>query len=124
MPLLQYGILITLVTAPYRRARMTDLAELVLTSRSGTTRAIARMRDQGLVEREQDPADLRSFVVSLTPEGLRRLREAQVTHRACVRKLLFGGLKSDDIQRLAVIYDHTMPDVLDEPVWPPPDRER
>lgn len=118
LPLLQYAVLITLVSAPDRRLRMTDLADRVLTSPSGMTRAIASLRAEGLVEREQDPGDLRSFVVSLTPEGLRRLREAQVTHHATVRELLFGRLEGDDLERLAAIYERAMPGVLDEPVWP------
>jgi len=36
-----YGVLITLVTVPDRRMRMTDLAERVLVSPSGMTRAVA-----------------------------------------------------------------------------------
>lgn len=124
LPLLQYGVLITLVDAPGRRMRMTDLAERVLTSPSGMTRATARLRDAGLVEREQDPLDGRSFVVSLTPVGMRRLREAQVTHHACARELLFGVLDDEDLERLAGIYERAMPGVLDAPLWPRPAPDR
>lgn len=109
LTLLHYGVLITLVTDPGRRLRMTDLAERVLTSPSGMTRAVARLADDGLVERERDPDDGRSFVVHLTPLGVNRLREAQVTHHACVRELLFRGLDGDDLRRLAAIYDRAMP---------------
>ena len=105
LPLLHYGVLITLITERDRRMRMTDLADRVLTSPSGMTRAIAALADQGLVEREQDSADRRSFVVHLTPVGVRRLREAQLTHHACVRELLFSGLRPADVKRLAAIYD-------------------
>ena len=105
LTLLHYGVLITLVTHPERTLRMTDLAEQVLTSPSGMTRAIARLGDEGLVDREQDPGDRRSFVVRLTPLGLTRLREAQVTHHACVRELLFRDLGRDDLRRLAAVYD-------------------
>jgi DNA-binding MarR family transcriptional regulator len=105
LTLLHYGVLITLVTDPGRRLRMTDLAERVLTSPSGMTRAVGRLADKGLVEREQDPDDRRSFVVRLTPLGLTRLREAQVTHHACVRELLFHGLTDNDLRRLGAIYD-------------------
>lgn len=119
LPLIQYGVLITLVTVPGRRMRMSDLAERVLVSPSGMTRAVTRLQEGGFVERERDPDDLRSFIVSMTPAGLRTLREAQVTHHACVRELLFGGLEGDDLQRLATIFEHAMPGILDEPVWPP-----
>jgi DNA-binding MarR family transcriptional regulator len=105
LSMLHYGVLITLVTQPERTLRMTDLAEQVLTSPSGMTRAIGRLADEGLVEREQDPGDRRSFVVWLTPVGLIRLREAQVTHHACVRELLFRGLDGDEVRRLAAFFD-------------------
>ena len=45
--------------------------------------------------------------MGLTPLGLTRLREAQVTHHACVRELLFRGLTDHDLQRLGAIYDRT-----------------
>jgi DNA-binding MarR family transcriptional regulator len=105
MTLLHYGVLITLITVPERRMRMTDLAELVLTSPSGMTRAVAWLAERGLVEREQDAGDRRSFVVSLTAAGVRRLREAQVTHHACVRELVFAGVGPADLRRLAALYD-------------------
>jgi DNA-binding MarR family transcriptional regulator len=110
LTLLHYGVLITLVTDPDRRLRMTDLAERVLTSPSGMTRAVSRLAAEGLVERDRDPDDRRSFIVGLTPLGLTRLREAQVTHHACVRELLFHGLTDDDLQRLGAIYDRTTPE--------------
>jgi DNA-binding MarR family transcriptional regulator len=105
LTMLHYGVLITLITDPDRTMRMTDLAERVLTSPSGMTRAVATLADQGLIEREQDPVDGRSVVARLTPLGVRRLREAQVTHHACVRELLFAGLGPDDLRRLAEIYE-------------------
>jgi DNA-binding MarR family transcriptional regulator len=105
LTLLHYGVLITLITDPARRLRMTDLAARVLTSPSGMTRAVSRLAAEGLVVRDRDPDDRRSFIVGLTPLGLTRLREAQVTHHACVRELLFHGLTDDDLQRLGAIYD-------------------
>jgi DNA-binding MarR family transcriptional regulator len=119
LSILEYGVLIALVTAPERSLRMTELAHHVLTSPSGMTRAVVRLRDDGLVTREPDPTDGRAVNVTLTRDGLRRLREAQVTHHACVRELLFGGLTTSDLKRLAAIYDKAMPGILDEPIWPP-----
>ena len=105
LTMLHYGVLITLITDPSRTMRMTDLAERVLTSPSGMTRAVAALSGQGLIERGQDPADGRSVVARLTPLGVHRLREAQVTHHACVRELLFGGLAPEDVRRLAGIFE-------------------
>jgi DNA-binding MarR family transcriptional regulator len=111
LTLLHYGVLITLITEPARRMRMTDIADRVLTSPSGMTRVVARLAEDGLVEREQDPGDRRSFLVALTPRGVRRLRRAQVTHHECVRELLFRGLDAGDLRRLAALYDAPPPAV-------------
>lgn len=105
LTLAQYGVLITLVTVPGRRMRMTDLAERVLVSPSGMTRAAAWLAEGGLVTRERDPDDRRSFIVELTAAGLTRLREAQVTHHACVRELLFDRVGPADLRRLAAYFD-------------------
>jgi DNA-binding MarR family transcriptional regulator len=105
LTLAHYGVLITLVTVPDRRMRMTDLAERVLLSPSGMTRAVAWLAGEGLVRRERDSGDGRSFIVELTPAGLDLLREAQVTHHACVRELLFDGVGPAELRRLAAYFD-------------------
>jgi DNA-binding MarR family transcriptional regulator len=105
LTLAHYGVLITLVTVPDRRMRMTDLAERVLVSASGMTRAVAWLAGEGLVRRERDSGDGRSFIVELTPAGLDRLRAAQVTHHACVRELLFDGVGPAELRRLAAYFD-------------------
>jgi|tagenome__1003787_1003787.scaffolds.fasta_scaffold20373678_2 DNA-binding MarR family transcriptional regulator len=105
LTLLHYGVLITLITVPERRMRMSDIAERVLTSPSGMTRAVSRLEAEGLVEREQDDGDRRSVLVTLSPRGVRRLRDAQVTHHACVRELLFDRVGSRDLRALAALLD-------------------
>src|SRR4029078_10642658 len=76
LPLLHSVVLITLITVPERRMRMTDVAERVLVSPSGMTRAVARLAGDGLVERTQDTHDRRSFLVTPPPRGLRRRPQA------------------------------------------------
>jgi DNA-binding MarR family transcriptional regulator len=110
LTLAHYGVLITLVTVPDRRMRMTDLAERVLVSPSGMTRAVAWLAEEGLVRRERAAGDGRSFIVELTPAGLDRLREAQVTHHACVRELLLDAAGPGELGRLAAFFERARPD--------------
>src|SRR3712207_2199944 len=51
LPLSSYDVLVQLSGAPDGRLRMSHLAEAVLLSRSGLTRLVARLADQGLIER-------------------------------------------------------------------------
>src|SRR5438874_4351791 len=53
--------------------RMTDLADRVLISRSGMTRRVARLVEEGLVRRVDGDADARGVVVALTDAGVARL---------------------------------------------------
>lgn len=80
--------------------RMTDLAARALISRSGMTRRVARLVDEGLVRRTNAEADARGVVVSLTDAGVARLTETAPIHARGVRHLFVERL---DDQELAVL---------------------
>jgi DNA-binding MarR family transcriptional regulator len=80
--------------------RMTELAARVLTSRSGLTRRVARLVDEGLVRRASAETDARGVVVALTDAGVARLTEAVPVHLRGVSKLFVAQL---DDQELAVL---------------------
>jgi len=119
MSLPVYGVLVTLVGAPDRRLRMSELAERRLTHPSGVTRLVDQLSRDGLVEREVDPSDGRSFYAVLTRLGLRRLREAQRTHHAVARELYLGRLSEREAAQLARLFEKALPGVVSEAVWPP-----
>ena len=113
-----YGVLITLVTAPDGTLAIGELGERRNLSPSGVSRSVDRLAKIGLVERSANPADGRSLLVGLTPQGLARLRAAQVTHHAVVRKLLFDPLSERDLKRLGELWEKAMPGSVSSPVWP------
>ena len=115
-----YGVLITLVTVPERRLRMTDLAARVLVSPSGITRLVERLAQEGLVRRERDTADGRSFHAVLTPKGLRKLRSAQVTHHAVARERYLGGLSATELRTLGELLERAVPRIVTAAEWPEP----
>lgn len=80
--------------------RMTELAARALISRSGMTRRVARLVDEGLVRRANADADARGVVVALTDAGLARLTETAPIHMRGVSKLFVAQL---DDQELAVL---------------------
>ena len=80
--------------------RMTDLAAKALISRSGMTRRIARLVDEGLVRRAKATGDARGVVVSLTDAGVARLTETVPVHLRGVSELFVAKL---DAQELAVL---------------------
>jgi DNA-binding MarR family transcriptional regulator len=80
--------------------RMTELAERALISRSGMTRRVARLVDEGLVRRANVDADRRGVVVALTDAGIARLTETVPVHLRGVSELFVAQL---DDQELAVL---------------------
>jgi DNA-binding MarR family transcriptional regulator len=80
--------------------RMTDLAARALVSRSGMTRRVARLVEEGLVRRADVDADARSVVVALTHAGVARLTETAPVHLRGISELFVARL---DDQELAVL---------------------
>jgi DNA-binding MarR family transcriptional regulator len=80
--------------------RMTHLADRALISRSGMTRRVARLVQDGLVSRACDAADARGIVVALTDAGLSRLTETAPVHVRGVSDLFVSQL---DDKELAVL---------------------
>jgi DNA-binding MarR family transcriptional regulator len=80
--------------------RMTELAARALISRSGMTRRVARLADEGLVRRTAADADARGVVVVLTDAGVARLAETAPVHARGVSRLFVEQL---DDQELALL---------------------
>jgi DNA-binding MarR family transcriptional regulator len=118
--LADYGVLITLVTEPDTRLRMSDLGARRMLTPSGITRVVVRLEQLGLVRREPDPEDGRAAFAVLTRKGLKALRRAQVVHHAAVRDLYFGRLSPRELKQLARLFEKSLPGVVTAPTWPPP----
>lgn len=70
------------------QCRSADLLAAVHLSQSATSRLVARLEKEGLVERAMCEQDRRGIFVGLTEAGRRRYEEAKPTHRAVLRETL------------------------------------
>jgi DNA-binding MarR family transcriptional regulator len=113
-----YGVMITLVGAPARRVPIGELGLRRNLSPSGISRSVDRLAKLGLVERATNPDDGRSLLVGLTANGLRRLREAQVSHHRIVREMLLSHFDRRDLKRLGALLEKGMPGAVSSPTWP------
>jgi DNA-binding MarR family transcriptional regulator len=77
--------------------RMTELAARAFSSRSGMTRRIDRLVDEGLVRRANADADARGVVVALTDAGVARLSETAPVHLRGVAKLFVEQLDDEEL---------------------------
>lgn len=70
------------------KCRAADLTDAVHLSQSATSRLVARMEREGLVERAMCEMDRRGIFVTLTEAGWTRFRTAKPTHRRVLRETL------------------------------------
>jgi DNA-binding MarR family transcriptional regulator len=80
--------------------RMTELADRALVSRSGMSRRVARLVDEGLLRRDRAGTDGRGVVVALTEAGIARLAETAPVHARGISTLFVAQL---DDQELALL---------------------
>ena len=80
--------------------RMTELADRALISRSGMSRRVARLADEGLLRRDRAGTDGRGVVVALTQAGIARLAETAPVHARGISTLFVAQL---DDQELALL---------------------
>ena len=80
--------------------RMTELADRALVSRSGMSRRVARLVDEGLLRRDRAGTDGRGVVVALTQAGIARLAATAPVHARGIWKLFVAQL---DDQELALL---------------------
>src|SRR5881628_557386 len=99
LALADFDVLAQLAEA-HGELRMTELADRALISRSGMSRRVARLADEGLVRRDKADSDARGVVVALTEAGIARLTETAPVHARGILKLFVAQL---DDQELAVL---------------------
>ena len=97
----QYEILVRLSAAPDGALRMTQLADAVLTSKSGLTYQVTQMEKAGLIRRRSCPTDVRGVFAVLTDLGRKRLEQAAPGHVTLVRELLIDALTPEQLTMLA-----------------------
>jgi DNA-binding MarR family transcriptional regulator len=96
-----YDVLVRLARAPNRSLRMTELADRVMMSPSGLTRAVDRLVRDGLIRRERIDGDARVMLARLTDHGREVVRRAAATHLRGIREHFSGRLTQAQLRNVA-----------------------
>jgi len=88
LALSEYEIISMLSETPRHRLRMSELAELVVQSRSRLTHTATRLERRGWVVRQPCENDRRGVELVLTPDGAQRVLDVAVAHVGSVRRHL------------------------------------
>lgn len=84
--------------------RQVDLAEPVLGDPPNVSRLIDALVTRSLAERQPDPSDRRSWLVSLTPDG-RRLADTILARAVAERSAVFAGFGDSELDTLSSMLD-------------------
>jgi DNA-binding MarR family transcriptional regulator len=104
LPLSSYEVLMVLADSEGGRARMGELADELLLSRSGLTRLVDRLVRQGWVERMPCEDDARGLYAGITPSGRAKLKRARPAHLDGVREQFFSRLTDADLKALSRVW--------------------
>ena len=104
LALADYDVLAQLAIAD-GELRMTELANRALISRSGMTRRVARLVDEGLVRRADATADGRGVLVALTDAGVARLTETVPAHARGIAEYFVSRLADEELADLESALD-------------------
>ena len=103
-PLRWYDVLIHLEETQ-KGMRMNELADRILTSKSGLTNVVDRMEGAGLIRRAHPENDRRSFLVMLTDEGRETMERARRYHRHSIEQHFASHLTDADIRALTRAFE-------------------
>ena len=85
----------------HRGARVADIAAAFAIGVGTTSKIADRLEREGLLERRPNPANRRSSLLALTPEGQTAVSRAEPAWRAAIREFLGGSLTGSDLTALA-----------------------
>ncbi|MCD4532683.1 MarR family transcriptional regulator [Nocardioides sp. cx-169] len=106
----QFQVMATLYFSEAGSARMTDLADGIVHSRSGLTYQVGLLEKAGLVTRAPSERDERGVTVTITEAGRERLELVMPGHREVVNHLLLQPLPPDSavalVELLGPVREH------------------
>lgn len=100
-----FEVLVNLTDSEAGRVRVSDLATQMVWERSRLSHHVTRMERRGMVERVECPSDGRGAFIVITPEGRAAIEVAAPGHVDAVRRLVFDGLKGDDVSAMSALVD-------------------
>lgn len=100
IPLHWYDILFVLSRSQDRMRRMSDIADMTITSRSALTRAVDKLVDEGYVKKHKCDKDGRGLYAALTPEGLKALKRTWPLYKKAIHEHFGKHLSTTDAKTL------------------------
>lgn len=115
LQLTEFLVLRRIAGAPDQRLRMSELAARTPLTKSGLTRLVDRLVDDGLLERRSCPSDRRGWFAVLTTAGAAALDRARKVHEDTVLHEFGDRLDESEGLALGAVLDRLLGAVPDPP---------
>lgn len=104
LPFHWYDVLYVInATSKDKRLKMSEVAELIVTSKSALTRSVDKMVDEGLIRKVPCGKDKRVLYATMTAKGHAALRKSWPFYKAQVQDLFGQYLSNEDARNLTKI---------------------
>lgn len=103
IPLAAYDVLIELETAADKKLRLYDLSEACLLTKSGITKIVNTLEEQGFIRRERCAEDKRGFFAVITEKGSFAVRKAWLVYKNCIQNYFTSALSDTEMSQLGKI---------------------
>ena len=110
-----YEILAVLSEHPTGRLPAQELCALLQWEKSRLSHQVRRMQEQGLIDREPNPADARSVMICLLAAGRRAIEDAAPRHVHNVRRHFIDLLTPAELDTLAALNERVLRHLAEEP---------
>jgi DNA-binding MarR family transcriptional regulator len=101
LPLAWYDVLLELSAADDGRLRMSELAQRAVLSRTRISRVVDELVLAGLVTKEPNPVDARSWYALITTEGRQRFEASAPHYLGQIEQRFAAGLTDDELRTIA-----------------------
>lgn len=98
-----YDVLVTLEYAPGHKLRLNELADKIVLSRSGLTRRLDRMENDGYIERHKCSTDRRGAYAVLTDKGREAREAAWPRYREAIRAHFGDRMTEGEARQLGAV---------------------
>ncbi|PSK89402.1 DNA-binding MarR family transcriptional regulator [Murinocardiopsis flavida] len=111
----EYEMLVVLSEHPDGRMPAQRLRSQLLWEKSRLSHLMRRMEQRGLIARESNPADARSAMVCLTPQGRNAITEAAPDHVLRVRQHFIDLMTPEELDIVTAISDRVLAHLAELP---------
>lgn len=104
-----YDVLFAVYAAEGKKLKFTDIADIVILSKSALSRSVDNIVKADMLERIPCPEDGRACWLALTPEGETALKQSWEVYEAGIRKYFLGDMSVAEAKHICALFSRCKP---------------